>query len=86
MRLFCDEETYAFAKSVENELATAFIVSQIEIVEGGEGEYHGDLPGVSVTVLHAEGEKCPRCWSYSHTIGSDPEHPEVCARCAKALQ
>lgn len=86
VRLFCDEETYAFAKSVENELATAFIVSQIEIVEGGEGEYHGDLPGVSVTVLHAEGEKCPRCWSYSHTIGSDPEHPEVCARCAKALQ
>lgn len=84
--LFCDEAVYAFAKSVEEELAAAFIVSQIEICQGGDGTYRGEVPGLSVTVMHADGEKCPRCWSYGTTVGSDAAFPEVCARCAKALQ
>ena len=75
--LFCDEAVYAFAKSVEEELAAAFIVSQIEICQGGDGTYRGEVPGLSVTVMHADGEKCPRCWSYGATVGSDAAFPEV---------
>lgn len=84
--LFCPGDLYDFAKSVENELAAAFIVSQVEIVNGEKGEFTGEeLPELSITVTHAEGEKCPRCWSFSNTVGTVSAHPDVCARCAKAL-
>ncbi len=33
----------------------------------------------------AEGEKCPRCWNVRE-LGDDPRHPDVCARCAAALE
>jgi isoleucyl-tRNA synthetase len=86
VQLFCSGELYDFVKSVEGELTAAFIVSQVEIVSEGKGEFSGEeLPELSITVSHADGEKCPRCWSYSNTVGSDSAHAEVCSRCAKAL-
>lgn len=30
-------------------------------------------------------EKCPRCWNY-RTLGGNDKHPEVCERCAEALE
>ena len=83
--LFCTGEMYDFLKSVEGELSTVFIVSQVEIVNGEGGTHTDDALGLSVLVEKAEGEKCPRCWSYSATVGSDPNHPELCAHCAAAL-
>ncbi len=86
VQLFCTGELYEFVKSVEEELPTVFIVSEVEVVSDGKGEFISDeLPELSITVTHADGDKCPRCWSYSGTIGSDPAHPEVCSRCAHAL-
>ena len=85
--LHCDGELYSFAKSVEAELPTVLIVSQVEVVEGGEGTFKGEeLPELFVTVSHADGEKCARCWSYGDTVGSDPEHSDICARCAAVLK
>ncbi|MBE6734981.1 MAG: isoleucine--tRNA ligase, partial [Ruminococcaceae bacterium] len=69
---------YEFIKSVENELAAAFIVSQVTIVEG-EGE-------LAVTVNKAEGEKCERCWGFSKTVGENADHPTLCSRCAAAIK
>ncbi len=87
LELYCEGELYDFVKSVENELAAVFIVSQVEIHKDGKGEYTGEeLPELSVTVLHADGDKCPRCWTFSNTVGSNAAHSEVCARCAEALE
>lgn len=69
---------YEFIKSVENELAAAFIVSQVTIVKG-EGE-------LAVTVNKAEGEKCERCWGFSKTVGENADHPTLCSRCAAAIE
>ncbi len=69
---------YNFIKSVENELAAAFIVSEV-IVENSDGE-------LSVTVAKAEGEKCERCWCFSKTVGDNSEHPTLCARCAGVIE
>ncbi len=86
VQLFCEGELYDFVKSVEGELADVFIVSQIEVSNSGKGEFAGEeVPELSVTVSHAEGEKCARCWSFSDTVGSDPAHPDVCKHCAEAL-
>lgn len=86
VRCSAKAELYDFVKSVEGELADVFIVSQIEVSNSGKGEFAGEeVPELSVTVSHAEGEKCARCWSFSDTVGSDPAHPDVCKHCAEAL-
>lgn len=87
VQLYCTGELYDFVKSVEDELQTVLIVSGVEVLSEGVGTFKGeDLPELSVTVQHAHGEKCARCWCYSDTVGSDPEHPDICARCAKVLK
>lgn len=86
IELFCQGELYEFVKSVEGELKDVCIVSQAEVHNAGEGEYKGEaVPGLSVTVSHAEGEKCARCWSYTHTVGTCEKHPDLCSRCAEVL-
>lgn len=85
--LHCSAELYPFVKSVEQVLPAVLIVSQLEVTEDGEGTFKGEeMPGLSVSVAHADGEKCSRCWSYGHTVGSDPDHPDICARCAAVLK
>ena len=44
-----------------------------------------EMLGLSVLVEKASGGKCMRCWCYSDTVGADPEHPDLCERCAKVL-
>ena len=78
--VYATGENLEFLKSCENMLATVFIVSSVEIVEGEGGEHKGDS-GIGVTVTHAKGGKCERCWSFSETVGEDSEHPTLCARC-----
>ena len=76
--LNCGRDWYEFAKSAEADLVSAFIVSAVEI---GTSEFDG----VDVKVEVAPGEKCERCWTHSHTVGQNPEHPTLCARCAEIV-
>ena len=76
--LNCGRDWYEFAKSAEADLVSAFIVSAVEI---GNSEFDG----VDVKVEVAPGEKCERCWTHSHTVGQNPEHPTLCARCAEIV-
>jgi isoleucyl-tRNA synthetase len=41
---------------------------------------------VSVTVSKADGTKCERCWHWETDVGSNPEHPTICARCVAAVK
>ncbi|WP_316632013.1 isoleucine--tRNA ligase [uncultured Ruminococcus sp.] len=70
-------EEYDFIEKVLPELKSVFIVSEVKL-EKADGE-------LEVEVTKAEGEKCERCWAYSTTVGSDAEHPTLCARCAAIL-
>ena len=78
--LSCTGAEYAFIKSVEGELKTAFIVSDVKVVNDENAKE------LSVAIDKAEGEKCERCWAYSTTVGKDAEYPCVCARCASVLR
>ena len=78
--IYATGEQLEFLRSVEPILTTVLIVSAVEIKEGDGGEFKGDS-GIGVTVVHANGDKCERCWSYSDTVGEDAEHPTLCARC-----
>lgn len=83
--LHCDKELYDFALSVQSELMSAFIVSQLEIKPDGTGEFKGAVEGLTIDVEKASGEKCERCWMYSDTVGTNSEHPTLCSRCADVL-
>ena len=72
-------ERYDFLKKAEQELAASFIVSKVDILDEQTDE-------LGVEVTPAEGEKCERCWIYSDTVGKNPEHPTLCARCASVLE
>ena len=85
VELFAQGELYDFLKSVEADLPEIFITSSVT-VSNGEGEVKGDVEGLSVTVLKADGEKCERCWKFSSTVGSDAEHPTLCAHCASVMK
>ncbi|MGN0452736.1 MAG: isoleucine--tRNA ligase [Ruminococcus sp.] len=69
---------YDFIKSVENELAAAFIVSDVLVQKNDDAE-------LKVTVEKAQGEKCERCWAYSETVGQCADHPTLCSRCAEVI-
>jgi isoleucyl-tRNA synthetase len=40
---------------------------------------------ISVTIVPADGTKCGRCWNYRTDIAAYGPWPEVCGRCAEAL-
>ncbi len=84
--LHCDDALYSFVSENTNELSTIFIVSQVDAVNDTNGEFKGDMEGLSVSVVKAQGEKCERCWIYSETVGTVSEHPTICARCARVLE
>ena len=76
--LNCGRDWYDFAKSVENDLVSAFIVSAVDVEKS-------EFDGVNVKVEVAPGEKCERCWTHSDTVGKCAEHPTLCARCAEIV-
>jgi isoleucyl-tRNA synthetase len=58
-------------------LANLFIVSAVTL-EAGDGP-------LSVSVAHAAGRKCERCWTWSARVGTLPAHAGVCERCNDVL-
>jgi len=66
----------------EAALAEFFNVSQATVQAIGATQ---DNASLLLQVKVAEGAKCARCWRVVPDIGSDARWPEVCARCADAL-
>ncbi|MBC8545403.1 isoleucine--tRNA ligase [Clostridiaceae bacterium NSJ-31] len=81
-----DTDLYHFLISVQQELASAFIVSSVSVEQGGDGEFTGETEALTISVLPADGQKCERCWIYSETVGQCEDHPTLCARCASVLK
>lgn len=46
---------------------------------------HSSREGFAIKVLHADGQKCERCWHWETDVGSNPEHPTICGRCVAAV-
>ncbi|MGE0394630.1 MAG: isoleucine--tRNA ligase [Vicinamibacterales bacterium] len=71
----------ALLKQYEPELATLFIVSDLELVTGAT-----DGPdAVTVVVGKAPGVKCERCWRFVPSVATDDAHAGLCGRCVDAL-
>ena len=78
--IHCGESLYEKYNALTEELKDILIVSGVSASKDGNNE----VP--EIEVIKAEGDKCERCWSYSNTVGSDSEHPTLCARCAAVVK
>ena len=85
VEIYADGDLFDKINAVASLLPEIFIVSRVEVLKG-EGEFKGDMDGVSLSVRKASGEKCERCWIYSDDIGHDHDHPTLCARCASVVK
>ena len=84
--LYAEGEALEILKSVEKDLPTLIIVSQVEVHEGAaEGEEATGRNDLKVTVKPADGHKCERCWTYSESVGKNEAHPDLCDRCAAVV-
>src|SRR5579884_3291621 len=79
VHLDVDTETYRALEPYRDWLPTLLLVSQVELAQA-----HTES-GNFVAVTPAAGAKCARCWLIKTDVGSDPAHPELCARCARAV-
>lgn len=91
VELYVDNELYNFLSSLEEDLATIFIVSGVKLKqwEGPmpEGtDVSEEVPGLGVFVAKASGAKCERCWVYHEGVGKDNEHPALCPRCLEVIK
>lgn len=69
-----DAQLYALLSSIGADLKFAYMVSKITLVAAD---------ATSVEVLVSEQQKCERCWHYTADVGSNSEHPTICARCVE---
>ncbi len=85
--LYVEEEKKALFDSLGEELKDLFIVSECVVKDKKEadGTVHVGENGILVKVEKAEGEKCERCWTYTHDVGEHHGYQHVCARCGDVL-
>jgi isoleucyl-tRNA synthetase len=84
--LTADLELKAKLKQYLSHLPGLFIVSQVELLSAGSGEFRSEaVPGLEVSVQRADGKKCDRCWNYSVHVGENSRYPTVCERCSEAI-
>ena len=70
------------------DLAEICIVSEASLDLGAapaDAFAMADVPGIAVTVGPASGEKCQRCWRVLPEVTTIPAHPDLCGRCADAV-
>ena len=79
----------ALAQAIDGlDMAEIAITSAISVTRGRPpaGSFVlEDVEGVGVVPGLAEGEKCARCWRILPEVGSRPEAPGTCGRCAEAV-
>jgi len=66
----------AVLEPLQGELEEVFILSDLEVVSGGEA---------SVEISKTPHARCERCWRHRPEVGSSSQHPGLCARCEEAL-
>jgi isoleucyl-tRNA synthetase len=78
VRLRVNGGLYPLLHEYAGELPALFIVSQVALENGHQGE-------IAVDIERAEGLKCERCWKYRQEVGDSADFPTLCAACQEAI-
>ena len=81
-----DAETLETLDALKDQLATVFIVSDAEVVNGTNPDaYCEEGDKLAVLVSAAEGRKCDRCWTVAKEGDETEDGGFICERCKKIL-
>lgn len=85
--LYPEQDVYDVLSTLDD-LDKVLIVSKVTLHDPSAAapEHAAEVKGLKVVVTQAPGEKCERCWVVTTDIGSDPEHPTLCSRCAEQIK
>jgi isoleucyl-tRNA synthetase len=83
--LFSQLQAQAGELQTLSQVADLQILNRIEDLPGPHlpGQ---EIEGLAAYVEKAGGDKCVRCWFHYPGVGEDPQHPQLCARCAQVLE
>jgi isoleucyl-tRNA synthetase len=87
--VFASKPNVAPLSALQDELRFVLITSQARIVESESapaGAVNSSRDGVWLEVKPSSQPKCVRCWHLRSDVGSDPRHPELCARCVVNIE
>ena len=79
-----DESARNTMKDMGEELRRFLQVAKADLADKSDGMTHYDSS--SILASKSSGKKCVRCWNFYDELGSDPEHPELCKRCAEVVK
>ncbi|MDD2057344.1 isoleucine--tRNA ligase [Pseudomonas sp. GD03860] len=83
--LFADDALSADLNKLGDELRFVLITSAASVapfVQAPADAVETEVPGLKLKVVKSGHAKCGRCWHFRADVGANPEHPEICARCA----
>lgn len=81
-----DAGAEAFRQIKDEKLSELFIVSKVNVQNGGGAGYTGqEFKGAVIEVKASLEQKCARCWIHDAHIGKSADHPELCPRCQAAI-
>jgi isoleucyl-tRNA synthetase len=87
--VYASGDTFDALNKLDDELRFVLITSGASVEKAdaqpdntvaAEGE---NVDGVWLSAKASAYEKCVRCWHHREDVGSNPEHPGLCGRCAK---
>ncbi len=70
-------------EAIGDELRFLLLTSEARLGPVGDADEAAEVDGstLRVSVQASSNPKCIRCWHLRADVGSEPEHPEICARC-----
>jgi len=83
-----DQNRYTYLESLKVDLLEVLKVSQVTIEKKDtldSGAITKECPDMAIVVEKAQGQKCPRCWNYSISVGRSQRHPLLCENCLKVI-
>ncbi|HEY7906336.1 MAG TPA: class I tRNA ligase family protein, partial [Wenzhouxiangella sp.] len=68
---------------VGDELRFILLTADVRLGEVTQPDLVTEVEGhaLKAALIASQADKCTRCWHHSTTVGSNDQHPELCARC-----
>ena len=83
---YVDQEVHERLAKLGDELRFLLLTSYARVLpksDAPQDTLPTDVAGLELRLATSEHPKCVRCWHHRHDVGSNPEHPELCARCVE---
>jgi isoleucyl-tRNA synthetase len=89
VNLYADGELGELLAGYGDELRFMLLTSDVSVRPAADApaDAHRDADtGVAVAVAVCEDAKCDRCWHRRASVGSNPDHPDLCDRCVTNVE